>query len=346
MQLKAFPGVKLEEQLVNQVGNHFELKDKDYFGVEVELEGYNIITKAIDIYKYWSPHNDNSLRALKPNSQAVEYVLTKPLNLVKTRTAVRELYKFLNSPDVKVVPSYRTSIHVHVNCLMETVRTISNYITLCVIFDELFVSQNGSTRIGNNFCLRSRDAEGQIINAISSIKSYGNFNNLHSKYRYSSVNLASLNKYGTIEFRSLECTTNYKRVINWIELLQQLKENARNYADPREIIAEFSQLGVVQFTMRHLKSFAYKYILVPEFDVMIHNGMRLAQDFAYCSDWTPYKIGTRSTINPMNPPAPLTWDELLVNAQQPNIQPDYPEIDHNDFFEEDENLEEDEEYNE
>lgn len=263
-------------------------KDPDMFGVEIELEGRKVKTSDPDIATYWGQHADNSLR-INPkfaDSQTVEYVFQQPLNMKETEKALKMLFKYLNSKGVVVFDSYRTSIHVHVNCANDPVRTVVNFITLAMIFDELFVSQNGQTRIGNNFCLRTRDAEGQIGDLIQSITHYGDPCSAFNKNnRYSSVNLASLSKFGSIEFRSLECTTDMDRVMHWIGTIQAMKAAARKYANPIEIIGAFSQKGPLAFTTSNLGPYGAKYIAVEGYNEMLHTGMRLAQDFAFCSEW-------------------------------------------------------------
>lgn len=300
------------------------------FGLEIELEGRNIVTSDPDILTYWGQHNDGSLRKNPKfeDSQTIEYVFRKPFNMKDTEDALSRLFKYLNqSKKVVVFESYRTSIHVHVNCMNDSIRTIVNFITLAAIFDELFVSQNGQTRIGNNFCLRTRDAEGQIADLIHSITShYGGspFHSISQNNRYSSVNVASLNKFGTIEFRSLECTTDYDRVMHWIRTLQALKEAARGYKDPVDIIAAFSKKGPLAFTTSTLGPQAAYYTKVPEFQDMLHVGMRLAQDFAYCSEWLlPTKDDLRdySKKRPTRKMSNLSLNEMMMHQLDNMVMP-------------------------
>lgn len=279
--------IVLDRTLVTDLGNNYNVgPELDLFGIEVELEGRKINTNKESITKYWGVHADGSLRVFKPGAEACEYVFKKPLDMLETQRAIAVLFEYLTkNPGTEVFDSYRTSIHVHVNCLNDTIRTIVNFLTLSIIFDELFVSQNGETRTGNNFCLRSRDAEGQITDLINSVRKGGTLYNLSVNDRYSSVNFSSLLKFGTVEFRSLECTTDYDRVIHWIKTLQALKTASRQYEDPREIISKFSRRGPMGFMISHLGSQYEKYASVPGSHQLLHNGMRLAQDFAFCSDW-------------------------------------------------------------
>lgn len=267
------------------------LEDPDMFGVEVELEGQNIRLCPMAVLQDWVQHNDGSLRVREIGGDAVEYVFKGPLPLHETHQAVKNLTTFLNNTiGVKVATSYRTSIHVHLNFAMDTYRHIYNFITLSLIFDELFVSQNGQHRIGNNFCLRARDAQGQIEELIKSIGVHGNIWGLNGQHRYSSINFVSLLKYGTVEFRSLECTTDYERIEHWINTLQRLKTMARQFTDPVDVIRYYSRMSAKEFLYFILGPQAGKYAEVKRYEEMLHDGMRLAQDFAYCSKWLERKV--------------------------------------------------------
>lgn len=275
------------------LGNHVPLQNAagkpDVFGVEVELEGSNINDPPIAVMEYWTHHNDNSLRKLNPGDQAIEYVFRQPYDLTNTKAAIGLLFDFLTSKGVKVYDSYRTSIHVHINFGMETFRTIYNFMTLSLILDELLTSQNGDHRIGNNFCLRAKDALGQVISLIQSIEGGDNFFNIVALERYSSINFASLMKFGSIEFRSLECTTHEGRLMHWINTLARIKEKSKAFKNPVEIIALFSVMGPDQFLKSVLGPFSLKYLAVDGYADMLNNGMRIAQDLAYCSAWKEYE---------------------------------------------------------
>lgn len=257
----------------------------DSYGIEVELEGKNFTTPPLDVMLYWSQHKDGSLRIKNPGDSAIEYVTNQPFPMQQIEKAVTALFTYLTSPGVKVYDSYRTSIHVHVNFGTEAFRTIYNFIALSLIFDELLVSQNGDHRIGNNFCLRARDAYGQVQSLISSIEHGHNFFDIPANDRYSSINFASLLKFGSIEFRSLECTTHEGRLLHWIGTLAELKKKAKTYVNPVDVIQQFSMLGPKQFLANVLGPFSTKYAHVENMEDMLFNGMRIAQDFAFCSEW-------------------------------------------------------------
>lgn len=259
--------------------------DPDVFGIEIELEGKYITDVPNNVHRYWAQHNDGSLRKLAPGDEATEYVSRYPFNMEVTEKILQDLLTFLNTPPAVVYDSYRTSVHVHVNCSQETLLTIYNFMTLSLLLDELLVSQNGEHRIGNNFCLRAKDAMGQLVALTNSMENGKEFFNFGVNERYSSINFASLMKFGTIEFRSLECTLHHGRIMHWVRTLQRMKERSRGFKNPTEIIQLYSRLGPQEFLQDVLGPYALKYIQVPDMDNMLHNGMRLAQDLAYSNNW-------------------------------------------------------------
>jgi hypothetical protein len=283
--------MKLNDKLANHILISPATKNPDVFGLEIELEGSNIASAPINVCEIWSKHNDGSLRIRDVNKdQCIEYVLRQPLNFKDTEEAIHLLFNFLSGPKVEVYDSYRTSIHVHLNFCQEYYKTIYNFITLSLILDELLVSQNGEHRIGNNFCLRAKDAMGQVTSLIQLIECGENFMSFSPHDRYSSINLASLTKFGSIEFRSLECTLDRQRLFHWIGTLQHIKEKARIFSNPTEIIRQFSLFGPQEFLSTILGPFAYKYLLVENVDKMLNEGMRIAQDFAFCSAWKEQEL--------------------------------------------------------
>lgn len=255
------------------------------YGLEVELEGRHVRDAPPEIQAYWAMHDDGSLRILKDGAQTCEYVSRMPYDIKELEKTIEILFTWLKTPPREVFDSYRTSIHVHVNFAAEEMRVIFNFITLSLILDELLVSQNGDHRIGNNFCLRSKDALGQVETLIRSITRHGNIYDLHQADRYSSINFAALMKFGSIEFRSLECTMHEGRLLHWINTLARIKEVSKKFANPIEIIQQFSVLSSTPFLKFVLGPYALKYLSVPKVETMLHNGMRIAQDFAYASEW-------------------------------------------------------------
>lgn len=261
----------------------------EMYGIEIELEGKNILGPTQDpkFTKLWEAVTDNSLKAYKPGDQTIEYRFIKPLDLDGTELALKMIEEGLTKPDVTIYHTGRTSVHVHVNMLNDSMATIYNYITLLSIFDELLVSQNGKHRIGNNFCLRAKDAEGFLISMSQSLAHYGNLSALQHNNRYSSVNVMSLFKQGTIELRSMECTIDRQRLMHWVKTLAAIKDAAKDYKNPLEIVGAFSQFGPERFFLKTLGAHAVRYMKVVDRHRMLFHGMRLVQELANSTTWEP-----------------------------------------------------------
>lgn len=277
--------MNLKDKLVHHIPIQDAANVTDVFGIEVELEGRNLLKASQEILNFWGQHNDGSLRKLVPGAEAIEYISRTPYNIKQTEKSIQLLFNYLNQPGVTVFDSYRTSIHVHVNYAQETFRTVYCALVLSIILDELLVSQNGEHRIGNNFCLRMRDAMGQVVGIINSIENGHGFFGVTQHERYSSINFAALMKFGSIEYRSLECTTHEGRLMHWIGTCQAIKVRAREFKNPTEIIEQFSQLNLADWLRATLGPFATKYLQVDGFEQMLITGMRIAQDLAFCSSW-------------------------------------------------------------
>jgi len=279
----------------------------DALGYELELEGRGLV-KGLPaaVKKLFTNHEDNSLRILREDGERTEYVFKEPHDYPVALEAIGGLFKHLNGDKAEVFESYRTSTHVHINFAMETYRTFYNFVTLAIIFDELFVSRCAEHRIGNNFCLRAKDAQYQIIELIECIQNWGNPFGMQGNNRYSSINFASMGKFCTVEFRALECTTDFKRVKHWIDTLLALKAAARKFQTPVDVISTFSGKGETEFVTRCLGEQASFYMEVPGWEVMVRDGMRLAQDFAFCSDWVEVIPEPKKKIGPD--------DEAIIKA--------------------------------
>lgn len=277
--------------------------DHDMYGVEVEVE-YNY-TKAQDIVKqvsqFWSCVPDGSLRSHgKVGDTACEFRYTKPLNSFTSALAVKQLCQVLNGTANEIYDSGRTSTHVHVNVMNIDKLKIMNLITLSVIFDELLVAQHHPFRRGNLFALRFVDAEWPIRNIIHSLKSGTNFRHFaNANYRYASINLTSIARFGTIEYRAMDGELNAQRINQWVFALHNLKKKAVSYKNPREIIETYHRMGPTNFLREHIPSYYALNIETFQAVEMLTRGMLIAQDLAYASDWvsTVYEEKPRGPRN-------------------------------------------------
>ena len=244
------------------------------YGIELEMEG-NILPKVIPGPE-WRVEHDGSLRG----EDNAEYVLRKPLSYEDSLKAFSKLVYYIDLVGEDPDPSRRTSTHVHVDCRGLHMEQLISFIVLFLTFEEFLVDWCGEERKGNLFSLQTKDAEGFYV-ALSSFLTTGTPQYLSDNIRYSSINLAALGKYGSVEFRSLRGTLDKKVLGTWLSVLDRLRNLAEVYKNPLEVVYEMSVLGPDGFAAKvlgpHLKAFfkgrgkAQKLV----------GGIRRAQDIAF-----------------------------------------------------------------
>lgn len=187
------------------------------FGIEVEVEGSNLYnTRGEDAY--WNAKQDGSLR------DGIEYVLHAPLSLDKTKEAILSLVDSLKNS--KLIFSFRTSIHVHVNVLEMSRDNLLSFLYLSHLLEDALVKYSGESREGNRFCLRMKDAEWKIEALKMFFKGRGIKQFSPNDMKYSATNLASLHVFGSIEFRSMRGTLDTEVLFPWLDVLYRIRDFA------------------------------------------------------------------------------------------------------------------------
>jgi hypothetical protein len=199
------------------------------FGVEVEVEGAGLPRKVAG----FNVVQEGSLRAVD-GEEGKEYVFQHPMPYELAIDALEGLaIKLADAPIVQF--SNRTSIHVHVNVTDLTVSEWFTFLFLWVVYEDAFINFCGNERKGNLFCLSSRDAEGMMF-ALEDFALTGNINNLNDEVRYSAVNTAATNKYGSVEFRSMRGTMDLGVLGSWLDALKRLRDKAQELGSPQALI--------------------------------------------------------------------------------------------------------------
>ncbi len=268
---------------MTKVLKEFKVKPtKGDLGIEIEVEGRRLPTPE----KYWRREADGSLRG----EENAEYVFSRPMTLDGARQALDYLSECYKKNDSVIDDTVRAGVHVHVNCQDLTMVQLYNYMTLFFVFENVLTRFCGEYRQGNLFCLRACDAD-RIIHVIRSAAKKRNFLTQfrHDNNRYAAMNIKALGDYGSLEFRAMRSTSNMILIYSWAKILYDLRERAKEFPSPHEIIAGFSQYGSVEFLRNVFGENAN--ILLAEYkdskalEKDLHQGMRNAQDIAYCADW-------------------------------------------------------------
>ena len=203
------------------------------FGVECEIEGRGLIGSQ---NLKWKTEHDGSLR------DGLEYVFRGALNPLESRLALAELFGELKKAKAQLNYSFRTSTHVHLNVDDLDSTKVNQIIFLYTLVEDLFANFCDENRRGNRFCLRFKEAANLygVFSKMIQEEEHPNYiarleqNNL----KYAALNLHTLAKYGTLEFRSLEGTNDQVKIDRWLKVI----ENLYNVAIRFESIAQLHEV--------------------------------------------------------------------------------------------------------
>mgnify|MGYP000160792511 CR=1 FL=1 len=291
---------------------------KGDIGLEIECEGkgFKELKTAV-----WTSHDDGSLRGAYPDSR-VEYVINGPVPLDTLSSALEEL-KVLTKGCVPNF-SFRTSVHTHVNVLDLDENQIMNFIYAYLLIEEPLINYCGNSRKCNRFCLRLQDAD-FMLHYMKRLFSKG----LDEVYefdgedmRYAAINLAAMNKYGSIEFRSMRGTFDFEVIKIWCTALVSLRNYACHKKTCIDVYEEFVEMGPEKFLQHVLGDIACHFMyknLVKDCQRSFSLSMELP--------WT-FKLSKEKEVVPKAPVKKvlrgaridnIIFDELVMQAAGVNV---------------------------
>lgn len=198
-------------------------RSSEPLGVEVEVE-FNENCE-VPIVKGWVREYDGSLRGY-----SAEYVFAGPAEREEALKRIDALYYALDHSKIK--DSTRTSTHVHINVQSCSEAEILNMVFIYWIFEkELMQIFCEKERVGNLFCLDLQHGEDLLERIKRFISGHGNVFE-----RYASVNLASLYKYGSIEFRALQGFPSIEILYRWIDVLLSIRDFGLSFQNPKNML--------------------------------------------------------------------------------------------------------------
>lgn len=251
-------------------------------GIEIEVEGERLPHTE----KYWKMEADGSLRN---DPESMEYVLAKPSTLDQARIALKYLNVMYNKHDTKVYNSVRAGVHVHINVQELNIIELYNFMTVYIILEDLLTKYCGEFREGNLFCLRTGDAE-YLLHELVKAAQTKRFNRLVTDdLRYASMNVKALGTYGSLEFRAMRGTRDLDTIYKWAEILLGLREVAKTFSDPNDVVNGFSEAEADIFLDRCLGANADMFRKYSGWEKLIRQGMRRAQDVAFATKWTKFR---------------------------------------------------------
>lgn len=279
---------KLQDFLNSPITNVSKLqrrsKPGDLFGIELECEGRKVDWDGSDeVIKHWAPHNDGSLR--NNHGSCCEWVFNGPVKYKQAVERVDKLFEYFDGRKTKLVTSNRTSTHIHYNMGDKNAYQLVNLFILFTILEDILDRYCGEDRRGNLFCLSSRHAEEQVRWVQDCCFKHYSFV-FREDWRYCSLNLASVNKFGTVEFRGMRGLDNKEDLLAWLSIVNEFCEYAcYTMKNPVTIIEDISvktPLGLLKniFSPENVARLT-EGLDEHEINASIYEGLRLVQMLCY-----------------------------------------------------------------
>lgn len=207
-------------------------------GLEFECENVKVALPAIDEAGYWKQEKDDSLRG-----SSMEFVLREPLFGEDLTDALKWFCQWASENNFE--SNYRTGMHVHIDVRNLEANQLVSLLVYYALFEPVLFKWVGDGREGSIFCMPFYKAEGAIEDVIKAFKTPTKMKDYAAKIdRYAGLNLNALSKYGSVEWRHLQTTFDYDRVLKWVNIAQSFKRYAKNRPlNPQELLAELSKLG-------------------------------------------------------------------------------------------------------
>ena len=195
-------------------------------GIELEYERIKIDPYTILNLDLWEITEDGSLRMVEPGTMSLELRYKRPLGGLDSEKALVSLNRFLKR-DSTILVSERTGLHVHVDFRDVSIDQLRNFYIYYLLSEPFLYNYSGAGRDKNIFCVPMYRTPaiitGQLnLGAFTAKSRIGR--SLQSMHKYSGINLGSLARKGSIEFRMHPSSTDVNRIQQWINILLKLTE--------------------------------------------------------------------------------------------------------------------------
>lgn len=268
----------VKDWIEGQTGQPLEEVDAD-LGIEIEVEGVNLPAR---VGESWRVDRDGSLRG-----ESYEYV-SKPIKYNQLTSTLDQLKDAYRRSGSVVHESIRAGVHVHRNVQDFTPVQLFNLSISYFAIEDLLMKWAGENREGNHFCLRAKDGEFVLfqLQRVADTRLIKHLNT--DTIRYCSLNLYSLFKYGTVEFRGMRGTANLDAIKLWTEMIYALTENSKRFLDPLDIIMSMSGSGEDSF-LRTLLPDHHALLTYPGYETDIRDSIRRLQFIANTTNWSEFE---------------------------------------------------------
>jgi hypothetical protein len=220
------------------------------YGVELEFENVNGTTqKTIVSDGLWKKHLEHSLRG----GGAMEIVTSMPMPLTAVNSQLVRIYELLGTG---FVSNHRTGMHVHVNLLENTYDSFKRLVALWVLLEPVYMKTTAPERKRHIFCWQVGEALGDWHNFADVFQlDDWDFRFLdNTKWnRYTTFNLASLVKHGTVEFRYIQTPQTLEAAMSHMTRIDSLINFSKLWDTAPDGIPELLMQGDDVISMLNLK---------------------------------------------------------------------------------------------
>ena len=198
--------------------------------IGIELEYENITSHPSEHLdsNLWEVVEDGSLRTIDDNTYSLELRYRGALGGYDSEKALSSLNKFLVR-NKRIMCTERTGLHVHVDFRDVNNFQLRNFLINYLIAEPFLYEYCGNDRQNNIFCLPLYKTPHLIYDNLSSYrfscpKDLGYY--ISRMYKYSGMNMLSIQKKGSVEFRMHHSTTSIEEIKTWINILLCLVKNS------------------------------------------------------------------------------------------------------------------------
>ena len=251
---------------------------KGQIGIEIEVEfpqpqEWDLNTKV------WGFNTEHSIR-----NNGYEIISKKPLELEALEHLVASVCENINGRS-PIADCPRTSVHIHVNQANNQVLHVLNSMVVYWLLETPLTRYCGEEREGHHFCLRLKDAEALIPVLCDSISS-SNPLRFTDRVRYAGLNLDALNKFGSLEFRTMRGTTDAQLIISWAKAMHHLCDVAKTFESPAHVFDYFLDHSKEEFIRKFLTpELAGVVLSIPGHSGMMDESASIVCALAYHEDW-------------------------------------------------------------
>lgn len=238
------------------------LRPDVFMGIEIEGEGYDANEDGYSgmIEAGWRVVDDPSLR-----DSGVELVLREPLAGEKLAYAVTSLFNQVRERNVVWDTSPRAGTHFHVNASDKTMGFVQAFTALAYCIDELIFAFAGEDRRWCSYCNSLNTLSPVVLRLFLVNREVGrHFGGWHNVWplseadRYYGFNVASLDRFGTLELRYFPSPTSEKELWSWMDLCQTMYTIAERFAEE-----ENPAQAVIDYAIEHTEAMLGELPMLP-----------------------------------------------------------------------------------